>query len=878
MTASTVTASPTNFSSCPGTDRQRITIDNKQFIIHCSSDNNIDSYTDFSSDSINNCANLCALDSRCQAATYTNHCYLKAIYWLIYWRLSHGEYYDESIFKLFGLYIVIECYVFFTVSKHIRTNQYPNKHLRNIHWANTTPTSSADPSCPASDGQTFVSGGTTVRVRCNSDNPNVQSYDSQDATSISQCGMICASDPTCESATFTSRCYLKHTLGTIEDSAVGTVVLEIIRNRPSQSSTSSSQTSLSTETSSASSGSTISPSTSSSSSSATQSPTTPIIGSSSSSQSTETASSSFSSTGSVTSTSTATAAPACPASDNQLYTTNGVTFRILCNTDNDVTSYDNISANNLGDCADSCSADFRCLSATFTSRCYLKSSVGSSDSSASGTILLVRISSTSTLSRATSSGTSIISSGTTSPRGPVTTSGTISNGDGVTNSGTTSSSQSVTTPSTDSNSNFVTTSGSTLSLNSGTTSMRTSTTTSGGSFATTPGTMLSGTSTTTSGTVSISTSTMSSGNTPTSSTGSEATTGTSTTTTYSSSTINTPTFSPSALSCPGSDGYRYTTSSGHVFIVECYVDYSGGNIPVNPAGPNYASSLNECIQQCDSYVGCIDVSWNPGNPSGPCYLKNSFGTRLMNQNNVWGARLETTPSTTSSTSTPQPTYVPTCPDDDGSYFTTAGVTFQVECYTDHFGGVIGGPLQGVTFDGCMNACATYNPAPQPCIDVSWTPGQTCYLKYEVGDASYNEDIWGGKVVAAISSTVTPLSRTTTVSTISSPTSTMASSTTTRTGIGSSSASSLSSASNTGTGASMAGTSTGNGSSSTNNTSSMETGSTGTGTTSTLNRPDLFDEHRECYLNLNWEHNIWVGFDERLHSIDTIFNKHTIHLH
>lgn len=47
------------------------------FIIHCSSDNDIDSYANFDSDSITDCAHVCASDPRCLAATYTNRCYPK---------------------------------------------------------------------------------------------------------------------------------------------------------------------------------------------------------------------------------------------------------------------------------------------------------------------------------------------------------------------------------------------------------------------------------------------------------------------------------------------------------------------------------------------------------------------------------------------------------------------------------------------------------------------------------------------------------------------------------------------------------------------------------------------------------------------------------
>lgn len=102
------------------------------------------------------------------------------------------------------------------------------------------------------------------------------------ANSFSECAAICAQDPMCGAATYTNRCYIKNRLGNVEISTVGTIVLEVIHDSPSSS------TSLS-----------------------------------------------GSSTSMTTSSSTSTARPACPEWNNQEYTTNGVTFLILCNTDND---------------------------------------------------------------------------------------------------------------------------------------------------------------------------------------------------------------------------------------------------------------------------------------------------------------------------------------------------------------------------------------------------------------------------------------------------------------------------------------------------------------------------------------------------------------
>lgn len=104
------------------------------------------------------------------------------------------------------------------------------------------------------------------------------------ANSFLECAAICAQDPMCGAATYTNRCYIKNRLGNVEMSTVGTIVLEVVHDSPSS--------------------------------------TTSLSGSS---------------TSMTTSSSTSTAQPACPGWNNQEYTANGVTFLILCNTDNNGT-------------------------------------------------------------------------------------------------------------------------------------------------------------------------------------------------------------------------------------------------------------------------------------------------------------------------------------------------------------------------------------------------------------------------------------------------------------------------------------------------------------------------------------------------------------
>jgi hypothetical protein len=52
----------------------------------------------------------------------------------------------------------------------------------------------------------------------------------------------------------------------------------------------------------------------------------------------------------------------------------------------------------------------------------------------------------------------------------------------------------------------------------------------------------------------------------------------------------------------------------------------------------YTTSFANCLAACASTSGCVDVSWVPGSPQGPCYMKNSVNAASSNQG-VWGARI-----------------------------------------------------------------------------------------------------------------------------------------------------------------------------------------------------------------------------------------------
>jgi hypothetical protein len=139
----------------------------------------------------------------------------------------------------------------------------------------------------------------------------------------------------------------------------------------------------------------------------------------------------------------------------------------------------------------------------------------------------------------------------------------------------------------------------------------------------------------------------------------------------------------------------YSTPNGN-YIIECGIDRANHDL-----GSVSASSFSDCINQCASTAGCVDVSYIPG---GVCYLKNGQGYPNSNSG-VWGAAQypyvgDAPPSTTAeaptttaaapTTSAAAPTTStvapsgpsPSCPADDKTYYYTGGIAFYIECYTD----------------------------------------------------------------------------------------------------------------------------------------------------------------------------------------------------
>lgn len=83
-------------------------------------------------------------------------------------------------------------------------------------------------------------------------------------------------------------------------------------------------------------------------------------------------------------------------------------------------------------------------------------------------------------------------------------------------------------------------------------------------------------------------------------------------------------------SCPDSNGTVYTTSNGAAFLLECYLDRTGGDFAVA-----YVSSY--ACEACSTTAGCVALSWFPG-INNPNYMKNAIAAGVASEG-VWGARL-----------------------------------------------------------------------------------------------------------------------------------------------------------------------------------------------------------------------------------------------
>lgn len=109
-----------------------------------------------------------------------------------------------------------------------------------------------------------------------------------------------------------------------------------------------------------------------------------------------------------------------------------------------------------------------------------------------------------------------------------------------------------------------------------------------------------------------------------------------------SSTTSTAASPTVSIICPDNNGTIYTALNGAEFILECYLDRTGGDFAVD-----YVSSYAAACEACSTTTGCVALSWLPG-INNPNYMKGSIVTGSYNSG-VWGARLLSSSASSSST-------------------------------------------------------------------------------------------------------------------------------------------------------------------------------------------------------------------------------------
>lgn len=238
------------------------------------------------------------------------------------------------------------------------------------------------------------------------------------------------------------------------------------------------------------------------------------------------------------------------------------------------------------------------------------------------------------------------------------------------------------------------------------------------------------------------------------------------------------------ISCPASNN-TVVKSNGKTFTVECGIDHSGGDL--TSLG---VTSFQGCIDACAQNSQCVDVSLS----GSSCYLKSTLGAAVSNSG-IWGAKLSSTSTSSSSLSTSTPSSSPSlststqtagtltsvstasstssatasttvlsCPSSNSTVYNSNGLSFLIECGVDHSGGDLTS-LSVSSFAACVDACAQNS----QCVDVSLS-GSACYLKSTLG-AAVSNGVWGAKLITTSSTTSTVTGTTSTSTSVSSITTT-----------------------------------------------------------------------------------------------------------
>ncbi|KAF2723831.1 WSC-domain-containing protein [Polychaeton citri CBS 116435] len=317
-----------------------------------------------------------------------------------------------------------------------------------------------------------------------------------------------------------------------------------------------------------------------------------------------------------------TTGPACPGSNNTVYTSNGKNFTVECGIDHSGGDLTSLSAQSLGACLDACAQNDKCVDVSLSgTACYLKSSLGKAVSAPG---IVGGFLSSAASPSSTSSGSSTTPTG--SATGSTTSTGTTTSTSAIATSSSISCPASNNTIYTSNSKNFtvecgidhqggdltslsasslaacidacaqndkcvdVSLSGSACYLKS-----------SLGKAISAPGVFggylnTAATSSTASSTVSATASSSSSSSATGTSTGTSTSGSSSSSSTASSSSSSTSaSATPSAVSCPASNNTVYTAKSGQTFLIECDTDHQGGDI-----ASQGVASFADCINACDA--------------------------------------------------------------------------------------------------------------------------------------------------------------------------------------------------------------------------------------------------------------------------------------
>lgn len=115
--------------------------------------------------------------------------------------------------------------------------------------------------------------------------------------------------------------------------------------------------------------------------------------------------------------------------------------------------------------------------------------------------------------------------------------------------------------------------------------------------------------------------------------------------------------------CPEANNNIFIAKSGATFVVECGIDYAGGDLK----SVNIASNrIGDCINACDATEGCIDISMS----GTACYMKKKLLKPLVNKGIRGARKIKDAPVSSSSDASYTTSFT------SGSFSMTQAATFS----------------------------------------------------------------------------------------------------------------------------------------------------------------------------------------------------------